>query len=389
MSHLATFQHRLLVERQTSRRFRKLTTTTPLNGMQILRDGRTLVNFSSNDYLGISKHPHLKERAAQWLEKYGTGCGASRLVTGNFDIFDQVEAKLARLKGTETALIMGAGFQTNLSVLSAVASEKSFICCDRLSHNSLLQGAISSQSRWTRFHHNDLLDAQKRLASAASVDADCRWIVSESVFSMDGDVADLDQLIETAKHHNAQLLIDDAHATGVSGTNGMGLTSFKPEIDLIIGTFGKALGSYGSYVACSKQMRDFLVNFCGGLIYSTALPPPTLGAIDAALDLVPTLDAERKRLSSISEYVRNELRSIGFSTLNSCTQIIPVVTGSEESALKLSSHLEQHGILAFPIRPPTVPDNTSRIRLSISASHTDQQLESLVAAFKAWGQSRK
>lgn len=385
MSYLATLQHRLLVERQTSRRFRKLTTTTPLNGMQILRDGQALVNFSSNDYLGISQHPLLKERAAEWLERYGTGCGASRLVTGNFDIFDRVEEKLARLKGTETALIMGAGFQTNLSLLSAVANEKSFVCCDRLSHNSLLQGAVLSQSRWTRFHHNDISDAQKRLTSAVSQNADNRWIVSESVFSMDGDVADIDRLLATAKLHNAQLLIDDAHGTGVLGVNGMGLTSMKPEIDLIVGTFGKALGSYGSYVACSKQMRDFLVNFCGGLIYSTALPPPILGAIDAALDLVPTLEAERKRLSSNSSMIREELQSAGFSTLNSCTQIIPVITGSEESALQLSQFLEQRGILVLPIRPPTVPDNTSRIRLSISAAHTDQQLESLVSALKAWG----
>ena len=389
MSNPATLQQHMLVERQTSRRFRKLTTTTPLSGMQILRDGQTLVNFSSNDYLGISQHPLLKERSAEWLEKYGTGCGASRLVTGNYDIFDQVEEKLARLKGTETALIMGAGFQTNLSLLSAVASEKSFVCCDRLSHNSLLQGAVLSQSRWTRFHHNDILDAKKRLSSAASLNAESRWLVSESVFSMDGDVADIDRLMKTAKQHNAQLLIDDAHGTGVLGANGMGLTSLKPEIDLIVGTFGKALGSYGSYVACSKQMRDFLINFCGGLIYSTALPPPILGAIDAALDLVPTLDAERKRLSSNSSMIRNELQDLGFSTLNSSTQIIPVVTGSEDSAMQLSQHLEQLGILALPIRPPTVPDNTARIRLSISAAHTDQQLESLVSALKAWGQVKR
>jgi len=213
--------------------------------------------------------------------------------------------------------------------------------------------------------------------------------VSESVFSMDGDVADIDQLISTANHHDAQLLIDDAHATGVLGVNGMGLTSFKPEIDLIVGTFGKALGSYGSYVACSKQMRDYLINFCGGLIYSTALPPPILGAIDAALDLVPTLDAERKRLSELATFARNELQSMGFSTLNSSTQIIPIVTGSEESALQLSQHLEERGILALPIRPPTVSNSTSRIRLSISAAHTDEQMESLVSALKDWGQVKR
>ncbi len=388
MSNIASLQLEKLAERRTSRRFRKLTTTRPLDGMQILRDGRALVNFSSNDYLGISQHPLLKQRAIAWMDEYGTGCGASRLVTGNFEIFDQVEEKLARLKGTESALIMGAGYQTNLSLLAAIANQKSFISCDRLSHNSLLQGAMLSQARWSRFHHNDLSDLRKRLHSAAAKNAESRWIVSESVFSMDGDVADLDQLVACAQNENAQLLIDDAHATGVLGKNGMGLTSSKPEIDLIVGTFGKALGSYGSYIACSKQMRDYLINFCGGLIYSTALPPPVLGAIDAALDLVPTLDQERRRLSEISDYVRNRLNDFGFSTLNSSTQIIPVITGSEKSALNLSNHLEERGILALPIRPPTVPDGTSRIRLSLSAAHTDQQLESLISAFKDWGQVR-
>ncbi len=374
----------ILAQRLADQRLRTLRSTYPLGGMKVACDGRTLINFSSNDYLGLSQHPLLKNRSIEWTERYGTGCGASRLITGNLDIYEELEAKLSRLKGTQAALIMNSGYQANMSVIAAVASASAFVLCDRFSHNSLLQGAILSGAKWSRFRHNDVGDLRRRLQSRRAAACDWRWIITESIFSMDGDRADLAGLIAVARENAAGLFVDEAHSTGVFGPHGMGLAAGKPEIDVIMGTFGKACGSFGAYIACSKTMRDYLINFCGGFIYSTGLPPSVLGAIDAALDLIPGMDAERVRLLSVAQHVRSELQQLGYSTGASSTQIIPVLIGDDDQALALSQYLEEHGILALAIRPPTVPEGAARIRLSLSSAHSDEQIEQLVQAFKAW-----
>jgi 8-amino-7-oxononanoate synthase len=384
MLKVSSRQSEILAQRLAGQRLRSLRPVTPLAGMLVECQGRTLVNFSSNDYLGLSQHSLLKERANQWLERYGAGCGASRLTTGNIDCYEELESKLAKLKGTESALILNSGFQTNLTVLAAVSYSESFILLDRYSHNSLLQGARLSEARWSRFRHNDLDDLQRRLGGKAAAAAGERWIVTESVFGMDGDRADIDALEQLARRNDAQLFIDEAHSTGVLGSNGMGLAAGKSGIDLIMGTFGKACGSFGSYVACSRLMRDYLINCCSGFVYSTGLPPPVLGAIDAALDLIPNMDKERSKLAQAADYVREQLQTLGYSTGASTTQIIPVIVGGDGEALVLSQHLEERGILALAIRPPTVPDGTARIRLSLSAAHTESQIEKLVDSFRSW-----
>ncbi len=384
MLNISNRPSEILAQRLTGQRLRTLRSVTPLAGMLVECNGRTLINFSANDYLGLSQHPLLKERAIEWLQRYGTGCGASRLITGNLDCYEQLEIKLARLKGTESALILNSGFQTNLTVLSAVAFAESFLLLDRLSHNSLLQGARLSGARWARFRHNDLDDLQRRLAGTFAAAAKDRWIVTESVFGMDGDRADIEALVKLAQHQKAQLFVDEAHSTGVLGAGGMGLAAGHSAIDLIMGTFGKACGSFGSYIACSRLMRDYLINCCSGFVYSTGLPPATLGAIDAALDLIPGMEPERARLAQAAEYLRNQLKAMGFSTRASSTQIIPVIVGGDGDALGLSGHLEENGILAMAIRPPTVPQGTARIRLTLSAAHTDWQLEKLIESFRSW-----
>ncbi len=373
-----------LTERLANQRFRSLRSMMPLDDMRVDIDGKQLVNFSSNDYLGLSRHPLLIERASEWLHRYGAGSGASRLVTGNIEAYEILEAKLARLKGTEAALILNSGFQANLSVIAAIGSEDSFLLCDRYSHNSLLQGAKLSKCGWTRFHHNDLADLERRLQQDRAQSVGNRWVVTESVFSMDGDRADIDNLIDLSKRYDARLFIDEAHSTGVLGKYGMGLAAGRTEIDLIMGTFGKACGSFGAFIACSKLMRDYLINFCAGFIYSTGLPPAVLGAIDAALDLIPNMTNERIRLESVAEHVRGELEQLGYATGSSSTQIIPIIVGDDEEALALSRHLEEHGILALAIRPPTVPNGTARIRVSLSAAHSDEQIEQLLNSFKSW-----
>jgi 8-amino-7-oxononanoate synthase len=384
MNELETRHKVSLQQRQDAQQRRRLRSSIPMPGMMVSIEGSELINFASNDYLGLTQSPFLKERAAAYTFKYGVGSGASRLVSGNVELYESIESKLAELKGTESALLLSSGFQTNSSCLAALAGTKSRLFCDRFSHNSMLQGAMLGGGRWTRYFHNDLDDLKKRLKRDPARDIGDKWIVTESIFSMDGDETNLDKLIKLARENGAHLYIDDAHAAGVLGENGMGLASGKKGIDIIMGSFSKAFGSFGGYVACSKVTRDFLVNFCSGLIYSTALPPSVLGSIEASLELVPTMHEERKRLTDYSNHVRSELKALDISVGNSASQIIPVIVGCELDAIELSRFLETRGIFAPAIRPPTVPQNTARVRLTLSAAHSESQIETLIEAIKKW-----
>lgn len=343
-------------------------------------DGQPVINFSSNDYLGLARHPALTRGAAEYLTRYGTGATASRLVCGNYPCFTELESRLAVMKGTETALIMNSGFQANLSLIPALVNRKSLVLADRLCHNSINQGILLSRARFLRYRHNDLGHLRELLESNGP-NYSRILIVTESVFSMDGDRCDLDALIEIVHHHQALLLVDEAHATGVLGPKGMGLACGK-EIDLIMGTFGKGLGSYGAYVACSAEMREYLINYCSGFIYSTALPPPVIGAIDAALDLVPTMDRERIHLLGLAQYLRAGLHGLGLNTGDSTTQIVPVLVGEDHSALAMSRWLQEQGMLAAAIRPPTVERGRARLRLTLTSQHNMSQIDRLLHAIK-------
>lgn len=369
-------------------RRRVLRPVTAVDATTVERDGRRLINFSSNDYLGLARHPLLAERAAAWAEAHGTGATASRLVCGTLALHDDLERRIAALKGTETALLFNSGYQCNAAVLAAllhpdVAGKAPVVAVDRLAHASMHEGLRAAGVRQTRYRHNDLDHLDEVLAKAPAEAA--RFIVTESVFSMDGDRADIAGLVALAERHGAFLYVDEAHATGVLGPHGAGLcaeAAVRGRVDLIMGTFGKALGGFGAYVACSARVRDWLVNRAGGLIYSTALPPPVLGAIDAALDLLPTLDADRERLSAHADRLRATLAGAGIGTLASTTQIVPAVLGSEDRALAAMAALENAGLLAVAIRPPTVPPGTSRLRLALSAAHTDAQIDALCSALQ-------
>jgi len=368
-----------LSEREASGRLRALKGLSPLPGARVVVKGRVLDNFSSNDYLGLSMHPLLRERAMEYVERFGAGATASRLICGTMNCCLALESKLAALKGTEAALIFNSGYQANISLLPALADRRSLILSDRLNHNSLIKGAILSRCRVIPFRHNDP-DHVKRLLEENMDKGYSRLIITtESVFSMDGDCADIGTLSELAEDFGTWLIVDEAHATGVVGKRGMGLTCGQ-KVDLAIGTFGKAGGSFGAYVACSRKLRDYLVNCCSGFIYTTALPPAVLGAIDAALDLIPGLDEERARLHSRADRLRAALNTGGFNTGRSVTQIIPIILGDEARTVSVSQKLERSGVLACAIRPPTVPPKGSRIRLSLSAAHTLDQLHRLTGA---------
>lgn len=401
------------VENQT---LRALRSCAPAGKGEIEINGKRLVNFSSNDYLGLSQHPALAERSIEFVKKYGTGSGASRLLSGNLDAFEKIEKKLADLKGAEAALILPSGFQANSTVLAAALAQNSIVAADKYVHRSIIEGLQLSSSNWFRYKHNDLADLEQQferraqaliekpdenkakskkkgrriqnVSAKVSAESAAKWIVTESVFSMDGDTCKIDDLLFSAAMRGFALFIDEAHATGVTGENGMGMTAGKEFSGISMGTFGKALGSFGAYVCCSKLMREYLINFCSGLIYSTALPPAVLGAIDAALDIVPEMDEERLALAANAEYMRSSLKKMGFDTAGSTTQIIPIILGSEESALNLCKYLEDNGFCVPAIRPPTVPSGSSRLRVSLSAVHTLDQIDQFLNLVRSWHEKK-
>lgn len=345
------------------------------------RNGALLLDFSSNDYLGLARHPFLAQRAAEWAGRHGTGAGASRLVTGTHERHLSVEQRIAAFKGTEAALLFASGWQANATVIPALlaAAPGTAVFADRLVHASIHAGCASAGVRQIRFRHNDLAHLEQLLAEKGAA-APARIVLVESVYSMDGDRADIPALAALCARHDAFLYVDEAHATGVLGPAGTGLCAGVQGVGLVMGTFSKAFGGFGAYVAGSARLRDWLVNAASGFIFSTAPPPSVLGAIDAGLDLVPGLEAERAHLAGLSDRLRAGLAALGYDTAGSSTQIVPALIGSEEAALAASARLAEAGLFAAAIRPPTVPAGTSRLRLALRATHTAEDIDSLLAA---------
>lgn len=374
-----------IAQRREEHRLRSLRSVEPILGSsRVSINGKELINFCSNDYLGLSGHPEVIKRSNEFTKKYGAGSGASRLVSGSLTIHKSLEEKLADILGVEAVLIFNSGFQANTTILSTLADRNSLILADKKCHNSLIQGTLLSRATFKRFSHNDLDHLKALLNEAASESYNRIWIVSETVFSMDGDRSDVSGLANVSKKYNALFYSDDAHALGVLGEKGLGLNYDREEINVSIGTFGKAFGSFGAFIGCSKEMKEYLINFCPGFIYSTALPPAVIGSLDAALDLIPKMEKERKELFQNISFLNSELARLGFNTGNSASQIIPIIIGSEKETLRLSEFLENHGIWASAIRPPTVEQNASRIRLTLTSNQTKADIEHLIITLKAW-----
>jgi 8-amino-7-oxononanoate synthase len=379
-----TFIKKGLEERRAQKLLRRMKEVKPISSVEAEVNGRRMLNFSSNDYLGLSNHPLLRERSAEFTKRYGSGSTASRLVCGNYECFEIVEKKIAELSGRQAALIFNSGFQANASLLPSLVDRDSLILSDSLNHNSLIQGCLLARCPVERFRHNDIGHLEELLKQFRGARRDRRiLIVTESVFSMDGDRSDIDILVRLSHEYDAFLFVDEAHATGLFGRNGMGLASWK-DVDITMGTLGKAAGSFGAYVACDEEVRDYLINFCYGLIYTTALPPSVLGAIDAAMDLIPSMDKEREELFKKAARLRYALNDLGFNTSTSTTHIIPIVIGDEAETMALSSWLEENGILAVTFRYPSVAVGESRIRLTLSAAHTWEHVELLIDLLRRW-----
>lgn len=346
---------------------------------KIYVDGKEYIDFSSNDYLGLASHPKLKEASIQATDKFGTGASASRLLSGDMEIHHELEQKLALLKGKESALAFNSGYQANLGIISALFKKGDVIFSDRLNHASIIDGIILSGAKLFRFKHNDanhlesLLKRERRKFKEA-------LIVTETIFSMDGDMSPIEELVNLKEKYNCTIMVDEAHATGVFGPKGYGVVEEKKladKIDLIMGTFSKALGSFGAYVVCSKKTKDYLINSCRSFIYSTALPPSIIATNLAGLELIKEEPFRRKILLNNAEYLREGLQKAGLQ-IRGCSQIVPVIIGNSLRTEKLSQELQNKGHWILPIRPPTVPAGEARLRLSLTYHHTEEMLNRLI-----------
>ncbi len=328
--------------------------------------------FSSNDYLALSKNPRVTAAAVRALEEYGTGAGGSRLMAGNLRVHQELEAGLARLTGMESALVFGSGYLANLGVLTALGNRSSVIFSDRLNHSSLNAGARASSGKMIRYRHNDCGHLREMLSRNGSDGKGI--IVTESLFSMDGDIAPLGDLRSLADEFQCLLMVDEAHATGVYGGGGGICRELGVKPDILTGTMSKALGSYGGFVCCGASMREYILNRAPSFIYSTGLPPASAGAALEAVDIILEYPSLGTGLLSLAEGFRKELAARSSSVPSSSSQIVPLMVGEPAAAVELSRTLSSRGIEVKAIRPPTVPPGTSRLRFSVTLAHTPADL---------------
>ena len=361
--------------------YRTLRTVEGPAGRTVRMGGREYLCFCSNNYLGLAADPRLLEAARGAAERYGCGSGASRLVSGTLEIHEELEGKIASFKGTEAALLFPTGYMANVGAIPALAGEGDLLIVDRLDHASIIDGCRLSRARMLVYRHCDLEGLERILMKRTGFRR--RFIITDSVFSMDGDIAPLDAIAELAERYGAHLMIDEAHATGTIGEGGRGvahLMGVEDGIAVSMGTLSKAVGSLGGFIAGSRTLVDYLRNRARSFIYTTAPPPSCCGAALRGLEIMEGEPELRERLMKNVRRLREGLASLGYDTGRSTTQIIPLIAGDRERALFLSRFLLGRGILAPAIRPPTVPEGTSRLRITPTAAHTEADIDELLAA---------
>ncbi|MBJ6725971.1 8-amino-7-oxononanoate synthase [Geomonas sp. Red875] len=358
-------------------------------GSRVQLDGKEVLLLCSNNYLGLASHPALKAASAAALEQ-GTGSGAARLVSGNMELHEQLEERLAAFKGTERALLFNTGYAANTGIISALVGRGDTVFSDRLNHASIVDGALLSRATFVRYPHCDTA-ALEKLLSEKRGKGRC-LIVTDGVFSMDGDIAPLAALVGLARRFDALLMVDDAHGSGVLGATGRGsgeLCGVTGGIDVQMGTLGKGFGSFGAYAAASAEICDYLVNKARSFIFSTSLPPAVLAASLAAIEVVDSAEGARLRdqLARNAVLFKTRLEQAGFDTMGSQTQIIPVFVGPAETTMEFSQLLLEEGIFVQGIRPPTVPAGSCRLRCTLMATHTEEEIaeaaEKIISVGKA------
>jgi glycine C-acetyltransferase/8-amino-7-oxononanoate synthase len=354
--------------------YRRMRMVSGPQGPRVVLDGKPVLLLCSNNYLGLADHPRVREAAADAAMRWGAGAGASRLVSGNMTLHRRLEDRLAAFKGTQSALLFGSGYLANLGVVPALARRGEIVFSDELNHASIIDGCRLSGAETFVYRHGDVDNLAWGLRNA---DGRGALIVTDGVFSMDGDVAPLEEIVELARRHDVRVMVDDAHGTGTLGPGGRGAVAeagLDGEVDVIVGTLGKALGSYGAFVACDHAVTRYLVNAARPLIFSTGLPPAAAAAAMAALDLLQEQPRRVERLADNAATLRDELAREGFDVSGPETQIVPLIVGEADLAMRICEAALEQGVFAQAIRPPTVPDGTSRLRLAVMASHTGAEL---------------
>jgi 8-amino-7-oxononanoate synthase len=349
-------------------------------GPRVVLDGKPVLLLCSNNYLGLADHPRVREAAADAAMRWGVGAGASRLVSGTMTVHRRLEDALAAFKDREATVLYGSGYLANVGVLSALAGRGEVVFSDELNHASIIDGCRLARAETVVYRHNDvehLAWCMQQAGRRGSV------VVTDSVFSMDGDVAPLAEIVEIAQRNGVRTVVDEAHGTGCVGPGGRGAIAdagLEHEVDVVIGTLGKALGAYGAFAACDAQMARFLTNTSRSLIFSTAPPPPAIAGALAALELLIEQPRLVDKLQVNADVMRTELAAEGFEVAGSTTQIVPLIVGDATLAMRVCEAAIERGVFAQAIRPPTVPDGTSRLRLALMASHTKTELREAARA---------
>jgi 8-amino-7-oxononanoate synthase len=355
--------------------YRRLRLVEGRQGPRVTLDGREVLLLCSNDYLGLAAHPRVREAAAEAAMRWGAGSGASRLISGNMQPHQRLERRLAGFKGYESALLFGSGYLANSGTIAALAGRGEVVFSDELNHASIIDGCRLSRADTFVYRHGDLEHLAWGLRAAAERAA---LVVTDGVFSMDGDVAPLAELLGLARQHGCRLLVDEAHATGALGPGGRGSVAaagLSGEVDVVIGTLGKALGSYGAYACADRETTDYLLNTARSFIFSTAPPPPAAAAGLAALELLESHPERVERLAANATALREALSREGIDAGGTSSQIVPIQVGEAAATMSLCEQLLERGIFAQGIRPPTVPPGSSRLRLAVMSTHRRQELE--------------
>ena len=371
---------RLLNKRKQENRYRQREIVNSQQGVCIEIGQKRYTNFSSNDYLGLANDINVIEAFRKGAEFFGAGSGAAHLITGHSSVHHDLEQALAEHTGRARALLFSTGYMANIGVITALCGRGDLVIEDRLNHASLIDGGLYSGANFKRYAHADMPALDKILQSATEKE---RLIVTDGVFSMDGDIAPLNEIVDLAKNHNADVLVDDAHGLGVLGLRGAGicesLSLDKDDQPILMATLGKAVGVFGAFVAGSENLIEWLIQQSRTYVYTTATPPAVAAACLASLNIIQTQPERREHLQELILQFRNGVEKLGLELMPSETPIQPIVVGEEDRALRWSEQLREQGLFVKAIRPPTVPQGTSRLRITFSAAHSKQDVEKLLA----------
>jgi len=352
---------------------------------EVICNGRKMLMMGSNNYLGLANHPKIKERAQAAIEKYGTSCSGSRFLNGTLDLHLELEERLAQFVDKEAALVYSTGFQTCLGSISTIAIKGSYVLIDRLDHASIVDGSRLAFARIKKYRHNDMTSLEQQLKDCGDAG---KLIVVDGLFSMDGDIADLPNIVKLAEKYNANLLVDDAHAIGVLGPKGNGTGhhfGVQDKVDLVVGTFSKSLASIGGFLAGTNQVLEYIKHFSRPLIFSAAISPPNAAAALAALDIIETEPDRMKKLWDNTNWLLDEFKNMGFDTGRSTTPVIPLIVGDDELCFMFWRKLFDAGIWVNPIISPAVEPENALVRISLMATHKKEQLEGALDTFEKFG----